>query len=62
MMKILQISTRNTDIAVRNTGTISLPYRFENKNNPLPQIAKQNASNEEKKKKNVKIHTHFFKL
>ena len=60
MMKILQISTGNTDIAIHSTGTISLPYRFENKNNPLAQIAKQNASNE--KKKNVKIHTHFFKL
>lgn len=59
MMKILQISTRNTDIAVRSTGTISLPYRFENKNNPLPQIAKQNASNEEKKKKCKDTYTFF---
>lgn len=49
MMKILQISTGNTDIAIHSTGTISLPYRFENKNNPLAQIAKQNASNEKKK-------------
>ena len=29
MMKILQISTGNTDIAIYSTGTISLPYRFE---------------------------------
>lgn len=63
-MKILQSSTGNTDIAIRSTETISLPYRFKNKSNSLPQRAKQNAPNEKKKKKqlNVKIHTHFLKL
>lgn len=62
-MKILQSSTGNTDIAIRSTGTISLPYRFKNKSNSLPQRAKQNAPNEKKKTKlNVKIHTHFLKL
>lgn len=50
-MKILQSSTGNTDIAIRSTGTISLPYRFKNKSNSLPQRAKQNAPNEKKKKK-----------
>lgn len=51
-MKILQSSTGNTDIAIRSTETISLPYRFKNKSNSLPQRAKQNAPNEKKKKKN----------
>lgn len=53
-MKILQSSTGNTDIAIRSTGTISLPYRFKNKSNSLPQRAKQNAPNEKKKKKTTK--------
>lgn len=51
-MKILQSSTGNTDIAIRSTGTISLPYRFKNKSNSLPQRAKQNAPSEKKKKNN----------
>lgn len=53
-MKILQSSTGNTDIAIRSTGTISLPYRFKNKSNSLPQRAKQNAPNEKKKKTTTK--------
>ena len=63
MMKILQISTGNTDIAIYSTGTISLPYRFETRitlyhkeQNKILQMRKK------KTKLNVKIHTHFFKL
>ena len=46
MMKMLQISRGNIDIAIHSTATIGLPYRLKNKSNSLPQKAKQNASNE----------------
>lgn len=49
-MKILQSSTGNTDIAMPGTGTISLPYRFKNKSNSLPQRAKNKMLQNEKKK------------
>ena len=61
MMKMLQISRGNIDIAIHSTGTIGLPYRLKNKSNSLPQKAKQKCFKWKKQQLNVKIHTHFLK-
>lgn len=61
MMKMLQISRGNTDIAIHSTGTIGLPHRLKNKSNSLPQKAKQKCFKWKKKTIKCKDTYTFFK-